>query len=198
MSGRICEEVRPHIVAAFFLSEFGKVFLQFPFKVSPSEIGVTPVEPDFGEALHDLGTREAFGEEDNFGMPGADLPDHPLPEGERLGVEVVDPEDLYPVADPKQYDVAQSVPETWEASLWKVHIDDVLALLGRILGEFEGAVRPPVEPFRMHLNPGLVWRTLNRKVDRDLQPVPPRSSHQAMEILEAPQLRLDGIVPSMF
>ncbi len=73
----------------------------------------------------------------------------------------------------------------------EVDVDDVLVFLRRVLGVLDGAVGPPVEPFRMLLDPGMVGRALDGEVERDLQPVLVRGRDQPREILEACRAR-DG------
>ena len=118
--------------------------------------------------------------------------DHPLPERQRLGVRVVDPEDLHAVLDPEQHHVAQRVPDRRIGVAVEVQVDDVLVFLRRVLGELDGAVRPPVEPLRMLLDPRMVGRALDGEVERDLQPVRMSGLQQPLEILERAELRMDG------
>src|SRR5690349_2957175 len=102
-------------------------------------------------------------------MPVLDLPDRPFPERQRLGVRVVDPERLHSLVDPVEEDVTNLVPDAGQGTAIELEVDDILVFLGRILGILDRAVRPPVEPFRMRLDPRMVWGCLDREVERDLE-----------------------------
>src|SRR5690606_29776061 len=104
---------------------------------------------------------EGFRKEDHAGVCLADLLDHPFPEGQGLGVRVVDAEDAHAVPHPEQNYVAQRVPEFWYGIPVEMDVDDVLVFLGRVLRKLDGAVRPPVEPLGMLLDPRVVPRTLD-------------------------------------
>src|SRR5690606_12726890 len=73
-------------------------------------------------------------------------------------------------------------------------IDDVLVLFRRVLREFQRAVWTPVEPFGMLLDPGVIGRTLEGEIERDLETVILRGFHKASEILERAELGMNGIV----
>ena len=102
---------------------------------------------------------------------GVDPLDQPLPEGERLGVRVVDAEDLHAAVDPQQHDLEQRVPELAPLLAVPVDVVDVLVALGRVLGVLEGAVGAVVEPLRVLGEPGMVGRALDREIERDVDPV---------------------------
>ncbi len=120
--------------------------------------------------VHDLRPGEGLGEEDHVGIGGADARDQPLPEGEGLGVRVVDAEDAHALARPEANDVAQRQPESRHRVLGvEVDVDDVFVGLGRVLREFDRAVGPPVEPAGMLLQPGMIGRALHREIERDLK-----------------------------
>ena len=74
--------------------------------------------------------------------------ERPLPEPERLGVRVVDPEDRDAVADPERDDVLQLAPERLPVVGFEVDRVDVLVLLRRVLGVLDRAVRAMAEPLR--------------------------------------------------
>ena len=197
MSGRVDEEVRPHGVAAFALRQLGQVVGQLGLAVPPGEVGVGLGEADLGEALHHLRPGEGLGEEDDVGVLVLHLADHPLPERERLGVRVVDAEDANAVLDPEQDDVAQRVPQRREGVAVEMDVDDVLVLLRRVLGVLDRAVRPPVEPLRMLLDPRMVGGALDGEVDGDLQAVVAGGLDQPGEIVEAAELGMDGVVAAV-
>ena len=59
------------------------------------------------------------------------------------------------------------------------------------------AVRPPVEPLRMLLDPGMVGRALDREVERDLEPVGVRRLDQAVEVVERAELGMERVVAAL-
>jgi hypothetical protein len=54
---------------------------------------------------------EGFCKEDCAGMFFVNFRDAPLPEWQRLGMGIVDAEDLYPVLNPIIEDIVKSLPE---------------------------------------------------------------------------------------
>src|SRR5690625_920252 len=117
------------------------------------------------------------------------LRNEPLPERQGFCVRVVDSKNSHALVEPEEHDVSQGVPERRESLAIEVDIDDILILLRRIFGILDGAIGPPVEPFWMLLYPGVIRRTLNGEIQRDLQPLLTRCRHQPGEILKATQLR---------
>src|SRR5262249_14200238 len=79
----------------------------------------------------------------------------------------------------------------------EIDVDDVLILLGWVLGVFDRAVRPEDEPLRMLLDPGMVRRALDREIERDLHRMLASSGDEAAEVVERPQLRIDGTVAAL-
>ena len=121
--------------------------------------------------MHHRRPRERLGEEDRRpGRPRAHLGDQPLPERQRLRVRVVDAEDPDAVPHPVQDDVAKRLPEPEPVLGLPVDVDDVLVLLGRVLGVLDRPVGPVLEPLRMLGQPRVVGRALDREVERDLEP----------------------------
>ncbi len=97
--------------------------------------------------------------------------DAPLPEGQRLGVGVVDAEDAHAAVDPELEDGAQLVPEALPVGGLEVERIDVLIFLWRVLGVLDGAVGAMEEPLGMLLDPGMVGRALEGDVERELHAV---------------------------
>src|SRR5262249_22048752 len=133
---------------------------ELPGLVAPCEIGVGLVEPELGQPVHDLRPCERFREEDDVRVAPTDLPDQPLPEGERLGVWVVYPKDSYALVDPELDYALELLPE--RAPLLSIEVEgvDVLVLLGWVLGVLDGAVGPGAEPLRVLAHVGVVGRDL--------------------------------------
>src|SRR5690606_7251628 len=75
---------------------------------------------------------------------------------------------------------------------------DVLIFLRRVLGEFDAAVRAPVEPFRMRLYPGVVRRALDREVEGNLEAMVASGCNQPAEVLKAPEFGMNGVVAARF
>ena len=193
---RVDEEVRPEEFLHLGGAELGEIFGQFLLGVAPGEVGVGLREADLGEPVHHLRPRERLGEEDHVRMARAHVGDHPLPERQRLGVRIVDAEDAHAFAGPIEHDVAQRGPQSRRAFAVEIDVDDVLIFLRRVLGVFDRAVRPPLEPVRMILQPRMIGRALDREVERDLQPVLARRRDEAAEVGERAELRMDRVVPA--
>ena len=150
--------------------ELRHVLDQLLLRVAPGEVGVGLLEADLGELAHHLRPRERLGEEDHVRDGARYFADQPFPERERLGVRVVDAEDLARLARPRTAPCRAARARAREGrSPIEVDVDDVLVLLRRVLGELDAAVGPPVEPFRMLLDPGMIGRALDREIERDLQ-----------------------------
>ena len=131
-------------------------------------------------------------------MLALNLADEPLPEGERLGVRVVDAEDRDAVADPEQQDVATRVPERLPVVAPEVERVDVLVLLRRILRVLDRSVGADVEPVVMLLHPGMIGRALQRVVERDLEAESARRVHEPIEVGERAEGRVDRRVSALF
>ncbi|MNK93991.1 hypothetical protein D3C87_1141810 [compost metagenome] len=122
----------------------------------------------------------------------------PLPEGQRLGVRVVHAENLHPLLDPADDDVAQLHPETGDRfNGIEIDVDDVLVFLRRVLRVFDRAVGAPVEPARMLFEPRVVLGTLDGEVEGDFQPILRRCGHQSTEVFAGAQLRVNRFVPAL-
>ena len=120
----------------------------------------------------------------------------PLPEAHGLGVGVVDPEDRDPVRDPHLDDRADRVVDPLRVVV-EVQGVDVLVLLRRVLRVGDRPVGPGGEPLRVLGHPRVVGRALERQVEGDLHPQGPRARHEGVEGLEAPQVRVDGVVAAL-
>ena len=123
-----------------------------------------------------FGPGERLGQEQHVGCDPLHLGDQPLPEGDRLGVRVVHPEDPDTAGDPEVEDLLARVPQRDPVGLGRrpeVERVDVLVLLGRVLGVGDGAVRPVVEPLGVLRDPGVVGRALQGVVEGHLHPVRP-------------------------
>src|SRR6056297_2573535 len=101
-------------------------------------------------------------------MLGLHFSDQPFPKGQRFGVRIVDPKDLYSLFDPEQDNIPQGDPKRRQRVTIEVDVDDVFVLFWRIFSKLDAAIGPPVEPFGMFLDPRMVWRALDGKIQRNL------------------------------
>ena len=74
---------------------------------------------------------------------------------------------------------------------------DVLVLLGRVLGVLDRAVGPVPEPLGVLADVGVVGRALEGDVQGDLDAQLAGLGHQAVEVLERPELGVDGLVSAL-
>src|SRR5215510_88649 len=130
--GRIDEEIRPEIFAFGITGDLAQVGLQFLLARAPSEVGVGLAEAELGERIHDFGSGEGLGQEDDVRIDGLHFSDQPLPERERLGMRIVDAKNTYPLSDPEQHDIAQRFPNPFVVGPVEVRIDDVFILFWRV------------------------------------------------------------------
>ncbi len=195
--GRVDEEVRPKVLRHVAGGELGEIVRQLLLRIAPGEIGVGLREPQFGEQLHRLWPGEGLGEEDHLRVRLVHLADQPLPERERLGVGIVDAEDLHALVDPVEDDVAERHPDRGEGVAIEMDVDDVLVFLRRILREFDGAVGAPVEPLRMFLDPGVIARALDGEVESDVETLQSRLLDEALEARKRAKLRVDRVMSAL-
>ncbi|MNN48248.1 hypothetical protein D3C81_1627190 [compost metagenome] len=113
-------------------------------------------------------------------------------------MRVVDAEDLHALLDPADHDVAQFHPQARNRLRGiEVDVDDVLVFLRRILRVLDRAVRPPVEPARVLLEPWMVLGALDGKIQGDFQAMGRSGRHQSAEVFAAAQLRVNRLVPAL-
>src|SRR3546814_13194920 len=101
-------------------------------------------------------------------MPVLYRADQPFPERHRLGVGIVDPEDLDALLDPEQHDAQELLPQRLPMQAVEIDVDDVLVLLRRVFGISDRAVGPELKPLRGLLNPRMIRRALNAETQVDL------------------------------
>ena len=129
-------------------------------------------------------------------MLGPEFGQEPLPEGQGLGVGVVDPEDRHSVGDPQFQDALDLAVDPLRVVV-EVERVDVLVLLRRVLRVGDGAVGPGGEPFGVLGQPRVVRRALEGDVEGHLHAVPLRLLDEVVEVLEGAELGVDGVVPSL-
>ena len=100
-----------------------------------------------------------------------DFGDAPLPEGQGLGVGVVDAEDADAAVDPELEDAVEGVPEAAPVGGLEVEGVDVLIFFGRIFGVLDGAVGTVVNQAGCSLTQGWSGRALEGDVEGELHAV---------------------------
>ena len=88
----------------------------------------------------------------------------------------------------------QFLPKRLPGWVVKIQRIDILIFLWRIFRIANGAVRAAPEPVGVLFEPGVIGRTLNRDVERDLHVQRFRSLDQRVEIVERPELRMNGVM----
>src|SRR6266576_686450 len=97
---RVRPQVRAHELDDRRAGDLAQVLRELPRGVAPREVGVRLAEARLGEAVHHLRPCERIRKEDDLGVLALDLGDEPVPERERLGVRVVDTQDLHALRHP--------------------------------------------------------------------------------------------------
>ena len=98
-------------------------------------------------------------------MAALDLCDQPLPEAQRLGVGIVDPEDSDIPRAPEQSHVQEFAPQLAPLRALEVERVDVLVLLGWVLRVLDAAVRPVAEPLWVFGHVRMIRRALIGQID---------------------------------
>ena len=122
--------------------------------------------------------------------------DQPLPETHRLGVRVVDTEDLHPVINPVSDNTQDLARQTFEVVV-EVQRIDVVVFLRRVLGVCDRAVDADTEPLRVFLHPRVIGRALQRQIERDLETVVVRGRDKGVEVFDRAEVRMNGVVATV-
>src|SRR5690349_12398549 len=109
---------------------------------------------------------------------------------------VVDAKDAHALLDPEAENAFEFLPECLPMPCLKVKGVDVLVFLGRIFGVLHGAIRAPSEPLRMLLHIGMIRGALEGDVESDLYPILLGFGDEAPEIVQSPELWMDGRMPA--
>src|SRR5690606_705162 len=196
--GRIRPEIRAKEVGDIRLVELATIFDELVLCVSPGEVRVGIVEAKLRQMIHDLWTGECLRQKYRIGIPSAKLAQAPLPEGERLGMGIVDSKDSHPVIDPELEDALELTPKVLPVRRLEVEWIDVLILLRRVFCVADGGVGPLLDPLRMLFYVGMVRGCLKSDVEGDLQAELVGPSHEAIERLDAAEIRVNALVPALF
>src|SRR5262245_22998927 len=105
---------------------------------------------------------------------------------------VVDAKDAHALLDPEAENALEFLPECLPMLCLKVKGINVLIFLGRIFGVLHGAIRTTLEPLRMLLHIGMIGGTLEGDVEGYLYPILLGFGDQAPEIVQSPELWMDG------
>src|SRR5262245_5844320 len=109
---------------------------------------------------------------------------------------VVHAEDTHALLNPETDDALELLPEGLPMRRIKVKGIDVLIFLGRILRVLHGAIRTPLEPFRVLLHIGMIGCALEGDIECYLYPILLGFGDQAPEIVQGPELWMDGRMPA--
>ena len=172
------------------------VLLQLPPEVAPGVVGVGLLEARLGEGVHHRRLGEGLRQPDDLGMVGGHVGDQPLPERDRLGVGVVDPEERHAVVDP-DLDHPAHLGVGAVGVVVEVQGIDVLVLLRRVLGIRDGPVRPHREPLGVLGDVGVVGGALEGDVEGDLEAVAPGGADEDVEVVEGAEVGVDRVVAAV-
>ena len=130
-------------------------------------------------------------------MVALDLGDAPLPEGEGLGVGVVDAEDGNALFDPIQKDGFELLPHAFPVFTFKVEGVDVLVLFGWVFGVLDGAVGAGFEPDLVIVDVGVVGGGLEGDVHGDEEAQAFGLFDEAAEVLKSAEGGEDRFVAAL-
>ena len=165
MSGVLAKKLGRKYSRSSVVGQLVDVLAQLPARVLPGEVRVGLAEADLGQPRIIAAAGERLGEEDRpRGRRRAISAISHSQNGERLGVRVVDAEDLHAVAHPESTTPLQRLPQAAPVLGVEVDVVDVLVLLGRVLGVLQRAVGAAVEPLRVLGEPRVVGRALDGEV----------------------------------
>src|SRR2546427_8935349 len=109
---------------------------------------------------------------------------------------IVHAEDAHALLDPEAENALEFLPECLPMLCIKVKGIDVLIFLGRISRVLHSAIRAPREPFRVLLHIGMIGGALEGDVESYFYPILLGCGDQAAEIVQSPELLMDGRMPA--
>src|SRR5215470_7364701 len=109
---------------------------------------------------------------------------------------VIYAEDTHALRDPEADNALELLPEGSPVRCVEVKGIDILIFLGRIFRVLHGAIRAPLEPLRVLLHIRMIGDTLEGDVEGYLYPVLLSCGEQALEIVQGPELGMDGRMPA--
>ena len=167
--------------------------VSLPLGGAPGEVAVGLGEAQLGQPVQPGRAGERLGQEQHVGVDALDPADQPRPEVRRLGVRIVDAEDLDAVVNPVPHHAQHLHVEAGRVVV-EVERIDVLVLLRRVLGVGDGAVRQFGEPLPVVLGPRMVGSALQRQVEGHLQAQIRSGGDEVVEVLDGAQLGVHGVV----
>src|SRR5271170_3371324 len=105
-----------------------------------------------------------FGQVNDLRMIEFGRVDQPFPEGERLGMRIIDAKYFDAAGNPEIDDALEFVPQGAPVTRFEIERIDVLVFLRRILSVLHAAVGPMLEPLRMLRNVRMVGSALKGNV----------------------------------
>src|SRR5439155_24825640 len=132
---RVRPEISAKILAHLGLSEFGKVFDQFRFRIPPCEVRVALGKAGFRERFHHFWPCECLGKKKHVRILFVDWGDEVFPEGNRFGVRIIDTKDANAASRPKKDDAHHLCPERGPVFATEVERKSVLVFFRWILGK---------------------------------------------------------------
>src|SRR5271163_1872038 len=130
-------------------------------------------------------------------MTFLDLTDRPLPERKRLGMGIVNAKNPHSLIDPVIENALQFLPQGAPLCALKIQRINILILLRWVLRILYGAVRTLAEPFRMLAHVGMIRRTLERNIDRDLKSLFFGRGDEVLEICERAEIRMNRLMAAL-
>src|SRR6266851_261837 len=189
-------QVRAEILTDVRLGQLGEVACDLLLGMAPGKVGVRLCKAALGELILDLRPGEGLRQKNDLRVRGFDLVNQPFPETQWFGVGVVHAQDAHALLDPEADNALEFLPECLPMRRVKVKGVDVLIFLGRIFGVLHGAIRAPPEPLRVLLHIGMIGGALEGDIESYLYPILLGCGDQAPEIVQGPELWMDGRMPA--
>ncbi len=195
--GRVDEQMRAEKILDLGGGQFDEIVGQFLLGVAPGEICIGLREADFRQAIHHLRPREGFRQENHIRVARAHVAQSAIPRTAAAWCADCRHGRCGRLHRPRTARCRASAYHRPGMACRGVEIDvdDVFVFLRRIFGVTHGAVRPPVEPFWVFLDPGMVGRALNGEIKRKFEAVlraRRRAARRKSSIV--PSSRVDGVV----
>src|SRR6185437_5613074 len=127
-------------------------------------------------------------------MLSLDFADDPFPEGKRLCMRIVDPEDAHSLIDPELKNTFQFFPQCKRICRFEVQRIYILISLWWSFRVLDRTVWTLPEPLGMLVRIGVIRRALERDAQRNFQTVFFHPGDKLTEILQSAQLRMNRLV----
>ena len=187
--GRIGPNVGPVVLPPWTLIQFREVIGQLLLGIAPRKIRIRLGEPELSQTVHDLRPRKGLGQVNDIRMIAFGRTDQPFPEGERLGVRIIDAKYFDTAGNPEIDHAFEFVPQGAPIACFEIERIDVLVFLWRILSVLHAAVGPMLEPLRMLRHVRMVGSALKGNVHGDFDAQRARHVQEPIEVIEGAELR---------